>query len=147
MTEWFQHISADQNGNLMGLKAEIPCRFQSVQPGGKQRQSEKCIFVFLVHGINQAGQIIRERPRRLGGNRSTTETRSSVAMPSIRVSVTGVSQVSQRATMSRLTLWPAPRSFRANFCCVHPRSSRRSRMRPPMMLPCLILSFSVWACV
>jgi len=37
--------------------------------------------------------------------------------------------------------------FSGKLLLVHPRSSRRSRMRPPMMLPCLILSFSGWVCV
>jgi hypothetical protein len=147
MAERFQHTRADQNGNLMGLEAEIPRRFQGVQPDWKQRQSKKRIFIFLVHGINPAGQNIRDRPRRLGGNRSRTETRRTVAMPSSRVSVTGVSQSSQRATMSRLTSWPASRSFRANCCCVHLRSSRTRRIRFPMMLPCFILSFYGWVFV
>ena len=147
MAERFQHPRAGQNGNLMGLEAEIPRRFQGVQPDGKQRQSEKRIFIFLVHGRNLAGQNIRGRPRPLGGNRSRTETRRTVAMPSIRVSVTGVSDSSQRATMSRLTSWPATRSFRANCRCVNLRSSRTRRIRFPMMLPCFILSFSGRVCV
>ena len=52
VAERFQHFCANQNGNLMGLKTEIPRRFQSVQPRGKQRQSEKRVFIFLVHGTN-----------------------------------------------------------------------------------------------
>ena len=55
MAERFEHPRAGQNGNLMGLEAEIPRRFQGVQPDGKQRQSEKRIFIFLARLSDNTG--------------------------------------------------------------------------------------------
>jgi len=46
MSERFQHPRAGQNGISWGWEAEIPRRFQGVQPDGKQRQSAET-YIYL----------------------------------------------------------------------------------------------------
>ena len=103
IAEWFQQSCANQNGNLMWLETKIPTGLEGAQPEWKPRQIQKRVFFLVVHNRLVSGYFDLGRPRRFGGKRSRMDTRRSVATTGSRESGMEVSQVSQRATISRLT--------------------------------------------